>query len=88
MYPWELVGRNAIRTKPIIGSDEGWGYCTNPMKILAATEYHIVCERNRMKFLLDSRYIDNCWTDYEELMKLADKEHVEVLQNIIQQINS
>lgn len=83
MYPDELIGRNVIRTKPVQGTEDGWGYCTNAMKILAATETHIVAERNRYKFILDSRFIDENWIDYDELMKLADTEHINIMKQIL-----
>jgi hypothetical protein len=53
------------------------------MKILATTENHIVAERNRYKFLLDSRFIDDFWIDYDELMKLADADHINIMKQIL-----
>lgn len=94
MYAKELIGKNCIRTKPVIkeryakvgGGFLGYGatetkikepdyyHCTEPVKIIAATDHNIVCERKSIggesfTVNLDERYCDDAWTDYDELLK-------------------
>lgn len=86
----ELIGKNAVRTQPIYEIVEGsYGYAmlgtglqkkpnyaftTRPIKILKATEDHIIYESEFMgkksTTLLDSRYCDDKWTDYDELVRI------------------
>jgi hypothetical protein len=85
----ELIGKNAIRTQPVYDLVEnGFGimssglvkkpdyrFTTEPIKIIKATEYHILAERKNYdgsikQELLNSRYCDENWVDYDELMDL------------------
>jgi hypothetical protein len=99
MFANQLIGKNAIRTKPcklrdaddsassvlfpgIVATRKAtmdYSYSCSPIYILAATENHIVfgyvdAEKEIFgdkKLILDSRWCDDGWTDYDELMKLA-----------------
>lgn len=82
----ELIGRKALRTEPILekrmdsslslfpanNTFENYFYCTEPVKIINATENHIAVERKGIgdKFItiLDKRYCDNNWVDYDDLV--------------------
>lgn len=101
MYPHELIGKLAVRTAPIdYGPSDGglfgdtivavnndYSYTTDPIRILAATESHIVYQRQEPMFegkpmLLNSRWVDNNWTDYDALMALASPEHIARMQSL------
>jgi len=48
-------------------------YCTDPVRIVAATDHNIVCEKtgfNGKPFVLnlDERYCDDSWIDYDALV--------------------
>ena len=81
----ELIGKNAVRTQPIYEVSQSFGlgmntktplynYTNSSVKILKATENHIVCEienyggGTQIK-LLDVRYCDDNWVDYDELTR-------------------
>ncbi|WP_195308226.1 hypothetical protein [Flavonifractor plautii] len=90
----ELIGKNAIREKPIkkaevvssglytigsrVQSIPDYTYCVEPVKIINATDHHVVIEREVFgkihMMLLDERYCDDAWTDYDEL--IGGKNHV------------
>ena len=90
----ELIGKNAIREKPIkkaevvssglytigsrVQSIPDYTYCVEPAKIINATDHHVVIEREVFgkihMMLLDERYCDDAWTDYDEL--IGGKNHV------------
>jgi hypothetical protein len=97
----ELVGKKAIRTKPMqIREKEeimaftgmrlpkyDYSYTTEPIEILKVTDNHIVYKSNHFegKFLLDNRWIDNNWEDYSKLLKTDN--NCGVSDEIIQEIN-
>lgn len=80
MYPHELIGKLAVRKQPVKlgGETMDYSYTSEPILILASTESHIVYDYRHGHFMagrkrmLDCRWIDNNWTDYELLMGLAD----------------
>lgn len=73
-----LIGKRALRTAPISNGDHSFS-SGDPIIILAATEHHIVFRHTGyFKTItggkvqtLDSRWVDDNWTDYDELMRLA-----------------
>ena len=87
MKATELVGKNAIRTEPVFdlcdsGLFGGYGvakrpnylYTTEPVKILKATESHIICEIKAFdgttrERILNCQFCDDNWIDYNELME-------------------
>jgi len=53
--------------------DPDYEYCKNPVRIVAATDHNIVCEKkgyDGKPFVvnLDERYCDDGWTDYDVLV--------------------
>lgn len=81
MQARDLIGHLAIRTKPTSYGDHS--YTDSPLRILAVTENHIACGYPKESVfahilgnkphILDYRWLDDNWTDYDELMRLADK---------------
>lgn len=76
-----LVGKLAIRTKPVKYSNKfkDYSYTDSPIKILKVTDSHIVYSREESLVetfvgedirILDLRWNDNNWIDYEELINL------------------
>ena len=49
-------------------------YCTTPVKIIAATDHNIVCEEKGVfdgkprRIILDERFCDEAWVDYDALV--------------------
>lgn len=86
MYLKDLIGHLAIRTqraKTNYGSDRS--YLTEPVRILAVTENHIVFDhmgtREEKMFgdqthILNSDWNDDNWTDYNELIRMAEATRV------------
>lgn len=83
----KLIGKLAIRTKPIIlGRNNFTGkecydfsYTTSPIRILKVTENHILMTSKSIGdekifvediHILDRRWVDDNWEDYEELIKI------------------
>lgn len=89
MYPHELIGENALRTKPVDlkNGNKDYSFTTSPLRILAVTENHIVVEildsiHEDKKHILDLRWLDNNWSRYDDLMNLANEEHIKMMKNI------
>lgn len=103
MHPSQLIGKKAVRTKPVVRvsisilgavqENKDNSFTTEPIRILAVTEGHIIYQYSEdtpmgridkgEKRLLNSDYLDNHWTDYDELMKLADPKHIEMMQQLV-----
>jgi len=100
MHAHQLIGKLAIRTSAMesqvdinmlsvgVAVRQDWSYTTDPIRILAATEHHIVFEYpdnhvlSGKKYLLNILWVDDCWTDYEALMALATEEHIQLMQQL------
>lgn len=71
-----LVGKRVVRTKPATSRGrEDWSYTTTPIKILKVSADHIVFQSSfdsKDIRLLDIEWIDDCWTDYDELVEGLD----------------
>lgn len=77
----QLVGKLAVRTAPVnlgtnpinlwVSASKDFSYITEPIRIVKVTDSHIVYKSGNSERLnlMDSRYIDDNWTDYEELVK-------------------
>ena len=77
-----LMGLMGMATRT--GARYDYSHTSEPLIILAATESHIITKRLDDSFIvkmsdgknkphiLDCRWCDDNWTDYDELMKLAD----------------
>ena len=76
MKPEQLIGKLAIRTQPPKGLDD-YSYTTETIRIIKVTENHIVYDHvgtleekifEDKKYILDKRWIDDNWEDYNELI--------------------
>ena len=56
-------------------------YMENPVKIINVKENQVVIEDNGERKLLERKFIDEHWTDYEKLL-YPEKEEQEKLENI------
>jgi hypothetical protein len=78
----KLVGKNIVRTKPVsLGTSSGflgngqenfdYSYTTSPLLLCKVTESHLVVitEHSDSERLLDNRWMDENWVDYDELIK-------------------
>lgn len=89
MFAKELVGKTCIRETPVIKEryiqggglfygevkvkEPDYTYCTDAVKIIAATDHNIVAESenlfgNPVTVILDERYCDDAWIDYNALI--------------------
>jgi hypothetical protein len=80
----ELVGKQAIRTAPVSygNGNNDYSYTHEPLFILKVTNSHIVYTQKEGFFkdkvhILDGRWNDNNWADYDELINLDHQEAVE-----------
>ncbi|MDP4158184.1 MAG: hypothetical protein Q8911_00265 [Bacillota bacterium] len=80
MHARELIGKKAIRTGPVDYGNgrKDFSYTTDGLFILAVTGSHIVYEHcdsflEGKRSILDNRWLDENWGDYDELMRLADE---------------
>lgn len=69
----QLIGKEAIRTKPVQYETgiKDFSYTTSSIKIIKVTDSHIVYQ-NKMfdtPSILDIRWQDGNWEDYEKLVK-------------------
>lgn len=76
----ELIGKKAIRTAPVDlkNGRKDYSYNNEGLLVLAVTGTHLVVEHvesfaKGSRHILDSRWLDDNWGDYDELMKLADE---------------
>jgi len=76
-------GRNDFTSEEV----KDYSYTTEPLKILKVTDNHILYEYsedgfiykvvgNETPHILDKRWLDDNWTDYEELMKIDSRKNV------------
>ncbi len=98
MYANQLIGKLAIRTGPVDRGNQEVGFGTssiitrnidnsftnNPILILAATESHIIYKytENGKRYVLNYEFCDDKWTSWDDLMKLADEEHIELMKKL------
>jgi len=76
----KLIGKWAIRTKPVIYETRAKdsSYCSTPLFILKATDDHIIClhydkwlrEKDK-PYILNSCWCDDGWISYKKLIKLS-----------------
>jgi hypothetical protein len=89
MYPQQLIGKKALRTRGIkypSGAVDR-SMMQHPVIILAATESHIVVEYDDSllkgsRSILSYEWIDNNWTSYDDLIALTDPKHVALMQSL------
>lgn len=79
----KLIGKMALRSAPVVvyGGNYNYAYTTKPIKILTATESHIVAEYNWYGKpeveIINCMYCDENWIEYDHLMLMASK-HTEM----------
>lgn len=90
MKATELIGKKAVRTQPIYHISDGgfmamglvkkpdYTYTTEPIKILKATDSHIIVERDcfdgtKKQVILNILFCDDNWCDYDELIALSEE---------------
>lgn len=72
-----FVGKNAIRTKPTaVSGDYNRNFMTHPIHVLKVTDFHILwknIENNKSSVIniATFEFIDDNWTDYDELMDMT-----------------
>lgn len=72
--PWETD--RAIRLDfmvPVPIFDDRERYMDEPVKIVAVEESQVVIERDGKRELLERKYVDEHWTDYERLLHLEEE---------------
>lgn len=72
--PWETD--RAIRLDfmvPVPIFDDRERYMDEPVKIVAVEESQVVIERDGKRELLERKYVDEHWTDYERLLYLEEE---------------
>lgn len=86
MYATQLIGKNCIREKPaILGGRESelkdYSFCSTVIRIVAATEHNIVYEHKlcgvTRTSILDERFCDDNWVDYDALVADAEFSNVD-----------
>jgi hypothetical protein len=97
VHPSELVGKIALRTEPHKTTGDR-SFCSTPITILAVSKSHILYrwEGSFRKGIsnpdepriLASDYLDENWTSYDDLMKLAEPNFLVRLLKKIKQISS
>ena len=73
--PWETD--RAIRLDfmvPVPIFDDRERYMDEPVKIVAVEESQVVIERDGKRELLERKYVDEHWTDYERLLHPEEEE--------------
>lgn len=73
--PWET--NRAIRLDfmvPVPIFDDRERYMDEPVKIVAVEESQVVIERDGKRELLERKYVDEHWTDYERLLHPEEEE--------------
>mgnify|MGYP006966658498 CR=1 FL=1 len=87
VMPWEM--ERAFRLDfmvpvPIFDREK---YMDEPVRILAVEGTQVVIEEDGKRKLLERRYIDERWTDYERLLH-PEEEEKEKLENMVKEIKA
>lgn len=80
VMPWEM--ERAFRLDfmvPVPIFDDRERYMDEPVKIVAVEESQVVIERDGKRELLERKYVDEHWTDYERLLHPEEEEKAEKL---------
>ena len=70
VFPWELHQSFFVQVKPygtLCHSDKE-KYMNHPVKIIAVKEEQVVIEEHGERKLLERRFIDNHWVDYDKFL--------------------
>lgn len=71
VMPWEMVRLDFMVPVPIFDREK---YMDEPVRILAVEGTQVVIEEDGKRKLLERRYIDERWTDYERLLHPEEEE--------------
>ena len=87
MFATELIGKLAIRTSPVRYPNGNWdcSYTQNPIRIINATDRHIVhvskdspfCDPSKPR-VLNYLWCDDKWIDYESILIPATQKFANV----------
>jgi hypothetical protein len=89
MRPQELIGKRAIRTKPVSYGDYlDNSFSVNPIRIIKVTNDYILyeyCAFPGLAALLDEKWLDDNWADYDEWVESLSNagENLEVAMDAI-----
>lgn len=70
----ERVFRRSIMTIRVPIVDDREKYMDKPVRIMAVEGSQVVIEEDGERKLLERKYIDDCWTDYERLLHPEEEE--------------
>ena len=76
VFPWELPQSLFVQVKPygtLCHSDKE-KYMNHPVKIIAVKEEQVVIEEHGERKLLERRFIDNHWVDYDQFLHPEEEE--------------
>lgn len=86
--PWETD--RAIRLDfmvPVPIFDDRERYMDEPVKIVAVEESQVVIERDGKRELLERKYVDEHWTDYDKFLH-PEKEEQKKLEDMVKEIKA
>lgn len=76
VFPWELPESLFVQVKPHRTSchSDKEKYMNHPVKIIAVKEEQVVIEEHGERKLLERRFIDNHWVDYDKFLHPEEEE--------------
>ena len=76
VFPWELPESLFVQVKPHGTSchSDKEKYMNHPVKIIAVKEEQVVIEEHGERKLLERRFIDNHWVDYDKFLHPEEEE--------------
>lgn len=76
VFPWELPESLFVQVKPYGTSchSDKEKYMNHPVKIIAVKEEQVVIEEHGERKLLERRFIDNHWVDYDKFLHPEEEE--------------
>lgn len=76
VFPWELPQSLFVQVKPYGTSchSDKEKYMNHPVKIIAVKEEQVVIEEHGERKLLERRFIDNHWVDYDKFLHPEEEE--------------
>lgn len=76
VFPWELPESLFVQVKPHGTSchSDKKKYMNHPVKIIAVKEEQVVIEEHGERKLLERRFIDNHWVDYDKFLHPEEEE--------------
>lgn len=86
VFPWELHQSFFVQVKPygtLCHSDRE-KYMNHPVKIIAVKEEQVVIEEHGERKLLERRFIDNHWVDYDKFLH-PEKEEKEKAEKLMKE---